>query len=77
MHTDRAVRPTDPLRTLQAAIERELCVPAASLTLTYMNADQKATPIASDADLQHFLATQATVTKNDLGATAVYRLYVN
>lgn len=49
----------------------------ADQTLCFMDANQKTVTIASDSDLQHFLATQGTITKNDLGSTAVYRLYLS
>lgn len=52
-------------------------MPCADQTLSFVDADQKRVTLASDSDLQHFLATQGTVTKNDLGSTAVYRLYLS
>ena len=67
----------DPLCQLQASIERECLVRCIDQTLSYVDANQKQVTIASDADFQHFLTTHGSVTKNDLGSSLVYRLYLS
>lgn len=65
------------LRALQISIEKELSIARCDQSLAFVDSAQRTVKIDTDAAYQDFLLTQATVTTNDLGSTAVYRLQLS